>query len=291
MSLRQCVYAVERLSILFDLRKIETRPQRKDYNQLSSNEKLDNRQIEDIHIEEADVDSDASSTDLDERDTRGVCPPCAHDRYNNNIRRHTHEEYSDDTDYAMATLKSDLDEYLLQNENRRSYKISLPFSTPSFFSRSNDETPTSTSTTSTWFENVQKEYFTLSRTQRFMGFGICLFFGFLCFILSFLYIPVLLLQARKFALLFSLGSLFFILSFSFLYGPWSHLKSLFTKERALTTSLYGFTLFYDTLLCIAFTKYTTDCDLCSRPSVSVDVDDARLYPWRLVGDEILWKHV
>lgn len=61
----------------------------------------------------------------------------------------------------MATLKSDLDEYLLQNENRRSYKISLPFSTPSFFSRSNDETPTSTSTTSTWFENVQKEYFTL----------------------------------------------------------------------------------------------------------------------------------
>lgn len=33
------------------------------------------------------------------------------------------------------------------------------FSTPSFFSRSNDETPTST--TSSWFEDVQKEYFTL----------------------------------------------------------------------------------------------------------------------------------
>lgn len=61
----------------------------------------------------------------------------------------------------MANLKSDLDEYLLQNESRRSYKISLPFSTPSFFSRNNDETPTSTSSTGTWFENVQKEYFTL----------------------------------------------------------------------------------------------------------------------------------
>lgn len=60
----------------------------------------------------------------------------------------------------MANLKSDLDEYLLQNESRRSYKISLPFSTPSFFSRNNDET-TSTSSTGTWFENVQKEYFTL----------------------------------------------------------------------------------------------------------------------------------
>ncbi|XP_050349680.1 uncharacterized protein LOC126773078 [Nymphalis io] len=142
----------------------------------------------------------------------------------------------------MANLKSDLDQYLLQNESRRSYKISLPFSTPSFFSRSNDETPTSTSSAGTWFENVQKEYFTLTRTQRFLGFGICLFLGILCFTLSFFYIPLLLLKARKFALLFSLGSLFFIMSFSFLYGPWSHVKSLFSKERALTTSLYGLTL-------------------------------------------------
>lgn len=63
----------------------------------------------------------------------------------------------------MANLKSDLDQYLLQNESRRSYKFSLPqFSTPSFFSRSTEETPTSTtSSTASWFENVQKEYFTL----------------------------------------------------------------------------------------------------------------------------------
>ncbi|XP_049871115.1 uncharacterized protein LOC126370308 [Pectinophora gossypiella] len=148
----------------------------------------------------------------------------------------------------MATLKSDLDQYLLQNENRRSYKISLPFSTPSFLSRNNDETPSSTSSAGTWFEEVQKEYCTLSRTQRFMGFGVCLFFGILCFILSFLYIPILLLQARKFALLFTLGSLFLIFSFSFLYGPWNHIKSLFSKEKALNTSLYGFTLF-GTLYC------------------------------------------
>lgn len=61
----------------------------------------------------------------------------------------------------MANLKSDLDEYLLQNENRRSYKISLPFSTPSFLSRNNEETPTSSSSSGSWFEEVQKEYFTL----------------------------------------------------------------------------------------------------------------------------------
>ncbi|XP_048000193.1 protein transport protein sft2 [Leguminivora glycinivorella] len=162
----------------------------------------------------------------------------------------------------MANLKSDLDEYLLQNENRRSYKISLPFSTPSFFSRSNEETPTSSSSNASWFQEVQKEYFTLSRTQRFMGFGVCLFFGILCFILSFLYIPILILQARKFALLFTLGSLFFILSFSFLYGPWSHVKSLFSKERALTTLLYGSTLIA-TLYCALHLQSTPLTIVCA----------------------------
>lgn len=83
----------------------EARPPRKNYNQLSSNEKLDNRPTEDIHIEEAAAESDASSTDLDERDTRGVCPPCVHDRYNNNIRRHVHDDFSDDTDYGKKLYK------------------------------------------------------------------------------------------------------------------------------------------------------------------------------------------
>ncbi|CAK1579751.1 unnamed protein product [Parnassius mnemosyne] len=135
----------------------------------------------------------------------------------------------------MANLKSDLDDYLLQNENRRSYKFGLPsFSTPSFLSRSNDESPTSTSSTSTWFQSVQKEYFTLSRTQRFLGFGICL----------------------------CLGSLFLIFSFSFLYGPWSHFKSLFSKEKALTTSLYSFTLIA-TLYCALHLQSTPLTIVCA----------------------------
>lgn len=167
----------------------------------------------------------------------------------------------------MANLKSDLDEYLLQNETRRSYKISLPFSTPSFFSRSNDETPTSSnSSTGTWFDNVQKEYFTLSRTQRFMGFGICLALGILCFFLSFLYIPVLVLKAKKFSLLFTLGSVFFIFSFSFLYGPWAHMKSLFSKEKVLNTLLYGFTLIA-TLYCALYLESTLWTVLCAIAQV------------------------
>lgn len=105
----------------------EARPPRKNYNPLSSNEKLDNRQQDDIHIEEAAAaaESDASSTDLDERDTRGVCPPCAHDRYNNNIRRHAHDDFSDDSDYGKR-LRIVLTSRITSNSCRRWSQSPVP---------------------------------------------------------------------------------------------------------------------------------------------------------------------
>ncbi|GBP93846.1 Protein transport protein SFT2 [Eumeta japonica] len=119
----------------------------------------------------------------------------------------------------MANLKSDLDEYLLSNENRRGFKFSLPkFSTPSFLSRSTEETPSSTK--SGWFDEVQKEYFTLSRTQ----------------------------------------------SFSFLYGPWTHIKSMFSKERVLTTVIYGGTLIA-TLYCALHLQSTLLTIVCAVSQV------------------------
>lgn len=57
----------------------------------------------------------------------------------------------------MANLKSDLDDYLLQNDTaRRGFKITLPtISKPKWFSRSEDESPSSTNT---WFSETQKEW-------------------------------------------------------------------------------------------------------------------------------------
>ena len=83
----------------------------------------------------------------------------------------------------------------------------------------------------------------LSRTQRLIGCVSCVVAGIFCFSLSTIYVPVLLLKARKFALLFSLGSLFMINSFSFLLGPWNHAKSLFSKERLIFTVTYFGSLF------------------------------------------------
>lgn len=81
-----------------------------------------------------------------------------------------------------------------------------------------------------------------------------------------MYIPVLLFKARKFALLFTLGSLFFVMryamvcslniskiifvfcSFFFLWGPIAYIKHMFSRERICLTLSYGSTLFA-TLYC------------------------------------------
>ena len=83
----------------------------------------------------------------------------------------------------------------------------------------------------------------LSRIQRLVGFFICISLGIFFFCAAMFLLPFLLLKARKFSLLFTLGSLFLILSFSFLWGPFNHAKHLFSKERLLFTSTYFGTLF------------------------------------------------
>jgi len=56
--------------------------------------------------------------------------------------------------------------------------------------------------------------------------------------LSTLYIPVLMLKP-KFALLFTLGSLFFIISFCFLVGFQTFFKQMFSKPRLVTSISYS----------------------------------------------------
>lgn len=62
--------------------------------------------------------------------------------------------------------------------------------------------------------------------------------GLICFTLSTMYIPVLLFKARKFAILFTFGSVFIIFAFALLLGPVSHLKHQFSRERLPFTSAY-----------------------------------------------------
>lgn len=72
----------------------------------------------------------------------------------------------------------------------------------------------------------------LSRRQRLCACAVCGAFSALCFALSALYAPLLLLYARKFALLWSLGSLFAIAAVAVLRGPSRLAASLPTSPGA-----------------------------------------------------------
>lgn len=102
-----------------------------------------------------------------------------------------------------------------------------------------------------------------SRKQRIIGFMTCILLGSFFMGVASLYIPILLLKSRKFVMLFSIGSVFFLArfvgsilriwiilflksfncSFSLLWGVKSHMKHLFSVTRLPFTLSYLFTLF------------------------------------------------
>ncbi|CAN0038177.1 unnamed protein product [Lampetra planeri] len=88
----------------------------------------------------------------------------------------------------------------------------------------------------------------LSKKQRIVGFVGFIAMGIFCFSLAAMYAPFMLLKARKFALLYTMGSLFVISSFSLLWGPWSHVRHLCSSERLPFTAAYFgsmvFTLYF-----------------------------------------------
>lgn len=99
--------------------------------------------------------------------------------------------------------------------------------------------------TNNWYVDAQKDPClpSLSKRQRVIGFIGCLLMGTFCLSLASLYLPILLLKSRKFAVLYTFGSIFIILSFSLLWGPLNHLKHLFSKERLPFTTVYFSTMF------------------------------------------------
>jgi len=159
-------------------------------------------------------------------------------------------------------LSEDLNSYLKKSTSTPSLsslssKLKLPtFKTPFGAPRSEDEEPfiesqdietggteRSGSFWSSWGGSLEKPpekswFPALSKKQRIFGFMTSLILGVICFGLASAYIPFIVLKARKFSLLFSLGSLFTITSFSFLYGPWNHIRHLLSTERLPFTLIY-----------------------------------------------------
>jgi len=94
-----------------------------------------------------------------------------------------------------------------------------------------------------WFAQKMDAYLpSLSKKQRIIGFMTSLVLGTICFGLAVSFLPLLLINPRKFSLLFTLGSVFTLSSFSFLWGPYNHMVHLFSKERLPFTATYFSTL-------------------------------------------------
>ncbi|XP_025415440.1 protein transport protein sft2 [Sipha flava] len=130
----------------------------------------------------------------------------------------------------MANLKLELDEYLNKAQKNKSSNGHVHI--PKVFKKLlNNE---SGEQTENLLNSSQKTYFdlpSLSKTQRIMGFMVCLSISCLMFSLSALYVPVLLLKARKFAILYATGSIFAFASVSFLTGPLNHYKYVTSREK------------------------------------------------------------
>ncbi|XP_034246735.1 protein transport protein SFT2 [Thrips palmi] len=166
----------------------------------------------------------------------------------------------------MADLKKDLDDYLSRNSEKSQPKhsnLSLSFALPEFGKWTKKQNAAPEESSYGWFQETQKDCCpSMGRMQRIVGFCLCLFMGVICFSIAAFYAPVLLFKARKFALLYTMGSLFFLCSFSFLWGPMTHLRHLFSRERIMFTSCYFGTLFA-TLYFALFAQSTPLTVLCA----------------------------
>jgi len=151
---------------------------------------------------------------------------------------------------SSSGLGSQLQDYLKKSSHSSSNSSSSFFENPgvsrfSWFARGskeNSEQPLleDEATTNGWFAEAQKDPLlpSLSKKQRVIGFVGCLLMGTFCFSLASLYIPFIVLKARKFALLYTFGSIFIISSFALLWGPYNHLKHLLSAARLPFTATY-----------------------------------------------------
>lgn len=101
----------------------------------------------------------------------------------------------------------------------------------------------------------EPSWFQMSRIERMIGFGCCLGASLLCFFISFFLFPVLALKPTKFAFIWLMGSLLFVISFGILQGPRAYINHLVGRDRILFTGVF-FGSVLTTMYCAAVLKST-----------------------------------
>lgn len=104
-------------------------------------------------------------------------------------------------------------------------------------------------------QDQEPSWFSLSRTERLLLF-VCFILGSAaCFTICIFLFPVLAVKPRKFGLLWSMGSLLFVLAFGVLMGPLAYVRHLTSKER-LPFTVFFFGSCFLTIYFAAISKST-----------------------------------
>lgn len=89
------------------------------------------------------------------------------------------------------------------------------------------------------YVNSEPGYFELSRWDRMVLFTLTFAGSTVCYIICILLFPILSLRFRKFAILWSMGSIFFLISFGILQGFKPYMLHLFLSTRIVFTIVFG----------------------------------------------------
>ncbi|KEZ41802.1 hypothetical protein SAPIO_CDS6793 [Scedosporium apiospermum] len=89
----------------------------------------------------------------------------------------------------------------------------------------------------------EEGWFALSRWDRLMIFAMCILASVACFVIAFTFLPIMATRPRKFIILFTLGSLFFMASFAAMMGPMAYLQHLVSGPRLPFTAAYAGSIF------------------------------------------------
>ncbi|EMG46330.1 sft2 Protein transport protein sft2 [Candida maltosa Xu316] len=81
--------------------------------------------------------------------------------------------------------------------------------------------------------------FELSRWDRMLIFALCFAGSVCCYLICIFLFPVLSLKPRKFALIWSIGSILFLVSFGVLQGFQAYMVHLFSSTRIIFTIVFG----------------------------------------------------
>ncbi|KAM3073151.1 Protein transport protein sft2 [Clarireedia jacksonii] len=84
----------------------------------------------------------------------------------------------------------------------------------------------------------EEGWFALSRWDRLLLFAGFNLGALACFVICFVLFPYLIVLPTKFAILWSLGSIFFLASWAAMMGPWTYLNHLTSTPRLPFTATY-----------------------------------------------------